>query len=69
MPATNTYHVPVTRRILDVYTVEAKSKTDAGVQAGMLIAEGKPPTSTTELSRNVGAATLAGAGDTAPGAE
>jgi hypothetical protein len=50
------YTVPVTRKTLDVYVVEARNATEAGMNAAYLIAENAPPTHQRELSRVVGTA-------------
>lgn len=53
MAKTRTYTVPVQRKMLDVYRVEAVSSQDAAVQAGVLMATEAAPFSTTELSRTI----------------
>lgn len=47
------YNVPIERKVLDIYQVEARSGSDAAFQAALLVSEGNPPTSTRELSRRV----------------
>jgi hypothetical protein len=50
------YTVPINRKVLDVYVVEAKSGPAAVFEAATQAANGVPPTHTRELSRTVGAA-------------
>jgi hypothetical protein len=50
------YSVPVTRKVLDVYIVEAKNPTHAAFIAATDVANGGEPTQTRELSRQVGSA-------------
>jgi len=52
------YSLPITRKWIDVYIVEAKSPTDAGIQVGQLIAQGSEPDHQTEVGYNVGSAKL-----------
>lgn len=49
-----TFHVPVTRTVRDDYTVTARSRTEAAVEVGVMIATGVEPDRSTELSRKVG---------------
>ena len=50
------YTVPITRKVLDVYVVEARNGTEAGMKAAYAVADGEAPTHTRELSRVVGSA-------------
>jgi hypothetical protein len=50
------YSVPITRKILDVYIVEAKNGSHAAFIAATNILEGGSATFSRELSRNVGSA-------------
>jgi len=50
------YTVPVTRKTLDVYVVEARNATEAGMKAAYLIVDDDEPTYQRELSRVVGTA-------------
>jgi hypothetical protein len=52
------YSVPVTRRFIDVYIVEAKSPTAAGVEVGKAIALELAPAHTTPTSMAIGSAKL-----------
>jgi hypothetical protein len=47
------YTVPIVRTIQDVYEVDARSATEAGMVAATRIAAGDQPDSTKELSRRV----------------
>ena len=48
------YNVVIERKLLDVYTVEARSGADAAFKIATAIASDNPPTPrTTELSRKV----------------
>lgn len=47
------YTVPIVRTIEEVYIVEARSGTDAGVQAATRIANGDAPDYSRELSKRV----------------
>lgn len=47
------YTVPIVRTLQDVYVVEARSATEAGMAAATRIAAGEPPDSSRELSRRV----------------
>ena len=47
------YSVPVTRKVLDVYVVEARNATHAGMVAAELISNDDKPTHSHELSRTV----------------
>lgn len=47
------YAVPIERKVLDVYHVEARSGTDAAFKVATEIAAGATPTHTRELSRRV----------------
>ncbi len=47
------YTVPIVRTVQDVYIVEARSGTEAGMAAAVRIAAGDEPDTSRELSRRV----------------
>jgi len=47
------YTVPIVRTVQDVYVVEARSGTEAGMAAAVRIAAGEEPDSSRELRRRV----------------
>lgn len=47
------YTVPIVRTVQDVYVVEARSATEAGMVAATRIANGDPPDSSKEQGRKV----------------
>jgi hypothetical protein len=47
------YTVPIVRTVQDVYVVEARSGTEAGMAAATRIAAGDAPDTSRELSRRV----------------
>ena len=50
------YSVPITRKTLDVYIVEARNGSEAAFVAAEAIANGATPNQTTNLGRSIGTA-------------
>ncbi len=57
------YTVPITRKWIDVYEVDAKSPTEAGIKVGRLLAEEAEPKHKSEVGMSVGPAKLVIADD------
>lgn len=47
------YTVPIVRKVMDVYTIEARNGSEAAFKAAERIANGDAPDHTRELSRDV----------------
>jgi hypothetical protein len=56
MAKSQKYSVPVTRKTLDVFIVEARNGSEAAFIAAEAIAEGKQPDQQTNLGRTIGTA-------------
>lgn len=50
------YSVPINRKTLDVFYVDARNGSEAAFKAAELIAAGVEPSTSTELSRQIGTA-------------